>query len=231
MEILTPEYSGDSATRIGTIVVSSVMHIFIISAILVFPFFGKSNHDLPPVLDITLYDFPGGDIVPGMDTGLDSPSEMKTKPVELMDPSDAELKRMKRRSKKDWTPVPKKDSEFVMRSGVFPGGKGTTSGSLKLDSADFPFMYYLSMLKNRISENWIPPFGSIDSEEPKRVVVKFWVQRSGAIIEPAIEESSGDDALDQSALRAIIVSNPFPPLPATYADAALGVHFGFRCEL
>jgi len=87
------------------------------------------------------------------------------------------------------------------------------------------------MLKNRISENWIPTFGAVKSDESKRVVVKFWIDRRGNVLTPEIEESSGDDTLDNSAIRAVIVSNPFPPLPDAYKDASLGVHFGFRCEL
>lgn len=163
---------------------------------------------------------------------------------ELVDPSDAELSRMKKRDDNRKLPPRRPSSgsgppgfgipghgSFGMKTGFMPGGSGKATGSLRLDSGNFQFIYYLAMLKGRISENWIPPFGSVKSDESKRVLVHFRIDRQGRVISPEIEESSGDNLLDQSALRAVIVSGPFPALPAGYPDATLGVHFGFSCQL
>ncbi len=185
--------------------------------------------------------------------------EPPPKSKNLTEPSDAELKRLKKKGEK--TPPPKKSSpgttqpqastpastsnsevsgsgngeskghEFSMGHGFFPGGKGSASGSMQLDIENFPFMYYLNMMKNKISENWIPPFGSVKAGEAKRVVIYFRVERSGNVLQPIIEESSGSDILDQSAIRAVMVSGPFPPLPVGYNEATLGIHFGFSCQL
>jgi len=162
-------------------------------------------------------------------------TEKKKKPVkkkELVDPSEAEILKMKKRkADRKLPPKEKEQDSFQMKTGIFPGGAGKTSGSMQLDAKNFPFMYYLSMMKNRISENWIPPFGSVKSKESIRVVIKFRIDHTGRVFSHEIEESSGDTLLDQSALRAVIVSAPFPPLPDGYRDASLGVHFGFLCQL
>ena len=123
------------------------------------------------------------------------------------------------------------EDSFPIQEKVFGGFSGKTSGSIRLDTLNFPFVYYLSMLRSRISENWIPPSGTIISKDTKRVIIKFRIDRSGKVMRPQVEESSNNPALDNSALRAVIVSSPFPPLPDAYPDASLGVHFGFRCEL
>lgn len=187
---------------------------------------------------MTLYDFSNfsGDIVPGKIP--DNPAENKPKSVpekkELVDPSEAELKRMKKRKeppKKQENTDQENEKSFSMKSGFLPGGSGKAEGSMKLDTRTFPFVYYLAMMKNKISENWIPPFGSVKAQESKRVVIMFRVDRTGRVLSPAVEESSRDNLLDQSALRAVIVSGPFPPLPDGYPDSTLGVHFGFKCQL
>ena len=41
-------------------------------------------------------------------------------------------------------------------------------------------------------------------------------------------EASGYEFFDRSALRAILISDPLPPLPVGYTGSDLGVHFGFE---
>ncbi len=78
-----------------------------------------------------------------------------------------------------------------MQTGLLPGGGGQTMGSMRIDAKDFPFMYYLGMLKSRVSENWIPPFGSFEADN-KRVVIAFRIDRRGQLLTSQVEETSGD---------------------------------------
>ncbi|MBN1354874.1 TonB C-terminal domain-containing protein [bacterium] len=231
MDILGPEKSRSTGFRIAPLVCSILLHLGAIAVTIIIPVIGRSTVGFESVMDITLFDLPPGDILPGETTG--QPSEDRRNDANLMDPSDAEIKRMKRRSPQEWTPPPRQTdgSEFEMRSGTPGTGTGKTTGSLALDSRNFPYIYYLSMLKNKISENWIPAMASGTQAEEKRVVIKFLILRNGQVYEPMIEESSGDESLDQSALRAVIVSSPFPQLPESYPESSLGVHFGFRFQM
>ena len=46
------------------------------------------------------------------------------------------------------------------------------------------------------------------------VVVRFVLNRAGAVIESAVTKSSGNDVLDREALEILRRASPFPPFPA-----------------
>jgi TonB family protein len=105
---------------------------------------------------------------------------------------------------------------------------GSYRGSLSLDNANFPFMYYLVLIRDKISENWNPDFVTQPLTEGQQVVIAFKIQKDGGISSPYIEKTSGIAYLDQSALRAVLSSVPFPPLPKEFGEEYLGIHFGFE---
>lgn len=51
------------------------------------------------------------------------------------------------------------------------------------------------------------------------VVVRFVLNRAGALIESAVTKSSGNDVLDREALEILRRANPFPPFPAAKPGA------------
>jgi outer membrane biosynthesis protein TonB len=104
-------------------------------------------------------------------------------------------------------------------SGLSLGGG---SGMLSLDSANFPFTYYLRQVTGRIEENWIRP-----QQAPGRVVIYFRIKRDGTIAEPRIHESSRDQTVDLLASGAIKRSEPFPPLPVEFGGDYLGIYLCF----
>jgi TonB family protein len=105
-----------------------------------------------------------------------------------------------------------------------PPVAGTTSkDSTTLDAGAFPFTYYLRVIQLKIGERWSPE--SVTSGQ--RTVVLFEIQRNGQILEPVIEQSSGNALFDQSAIRAVTQASPFPPLPSEYAGTTLRVFLAF----
>ena len=124
------------------------------------------------------------------------------------------------------TPAPIKQPE----TGAEPVGVPGLSAGVAVDDINFEFTYYLIALRNRIGQNWSAPAGMRRGGESVRVTVYFRIQRDGRVIEPQVEKSSGIRFFDQSAIRAIRVSSPVPPLPMGYADDDLGVHFAFEFE-
>lgn len=107
------------------------------------------------------------------------------------------------------------------------GGAGL-SADVGTDDADFEFTYYLIAVRNKIGQNWSAPAGIVTSGKPVRTVIYFRVGRDGALSDPKLEESSGFAFFDQSALRAVLISNPLPPLPLGFGGSTLGVHFAFE---
>jgi TonB family protein len=109
--------------------------------------------------------------------------------------------------------------------GIGPGNGlalGSGSGMLSLDTANFPYAYYLKQVTGRIEENWIRPQGNLG-----RVVVYFRIKRDGTIIEPQIHESSHSKSVDLLAAGAVRRSEPFPPLPIEFGGDYLGIYLCF----
>jgi TonB C terminal len=104
-------------------------------------------------------------------------------------------------------------------SGLALGGGG---GMLSLDSANFPFTYYLRQVTGRIEENWMRPQQNLG-----RVVVYFRIKRDGTIVEPQVYESSRNQTVDMLAAGAIKRSEPFPPLPVEFGGDYLGIYLCF----
>jgi TonB family protein len=93
---------------------------------------------------------------------------------------------------------------------------------LSLDSANFPFSYYLRQVTGRIEENWVRP-----QQHLGRVVIYFRIKRDGTIVEPQIHESSRNQSVDLLASGAIKRSEPFPPLPVEFGGDFLGIYLCF----
>jgi TonB family protein len=53
------------------------------------------------------------------------------------------------------------------------------------------------------------------------------ISRGGEISDTRISQSSHDSYFDQLALRAVVYSNPLPPLPNGFPDDTLKVHMKF----
>jgi TonB family protein len=123
---------------------------------------------------------------------------------------------------RDDTPPPAAAKQLVLPMAQVANG---ISGQVAVDDASFEFAYYLQIVRAQIARNWTPPAGST---EGARVEVYFRVARSGAISGLRVETPSGNDIFDDSAIRAVTITEQLPPLPLGYAGADLGIHFGFE---
>jgi TonB family protein len=93
-----------------------------------------------------------------------------------------------------------------------------------IDAAYFPFDYYVSQMLNRLSANWYRP----PAPPGTACAVRFTVAKSGRILQAEVERPSGVAAFDRAALRAVLSSNPLPPLPFEYNEDKLGIHLKFE---
>ncbi|MFH1714654.1 MAG: TonB family protein [Elusimicrobiota bacterium] len=91
-------------------------------------------------------------------------------------------------------------------------------------AGDFPYTYYLRLIQSKISSNW--DIGSTQTED-KKVIIFFKILRDGSIEDTRFSERSGDEQFDYTAMRAVQLGAPFPPLPQEYSESYLGVYFGF----
>ena len=119
----------------------------------------------------------------------------------------------------------------LLKGGKGPGGGSAQSGfssELQLDIENFEFSYYLVAVRNKVSSGWNPPSGLTTTTGAVRTVIFFRIERNGELSDVKIESPSGVAFFDQSALRAVLRAEPFPPLPRGFAEKSLGIHFGFE---
>lgn len=107
------------------------------------------------------------------------------------------------------------------------GGDGDGTG---FGSGDFPYAYYISAIRSKISASWYNALISPGRQGRYVAVVFFKILRNGQVADVNVESKSGLDSLDLSALRAVENAVPFPPLPGDYPYSYLGVHFEFEWE-
>ena len=111
---------------------------------------------------------------------------------------------------------------FTQASGG--GGIGSATGSVFGNR----FGYYEQLLRERVARNWRSE--QLDARIRTRVAVTFQIAKNGAISNVRVTQSSGNFAMDQSAQRAILMSNPLPPLPAGYERDSAMIEFWFSLQ-
>ncbi|HUN53649.1 MAG TPA: energy transducer TonB [Smithella sp.] len=84
---------------------------------------------------------------------------------------------------------------------------------------------YLGVVESRIKGNWMNPQALMP--EKNITIIDIRIARSGALEYANFEKRSGNRYFDDSALRAVKKSSPFPPLPYWVMDNSieLGVRF------
>jgi protein TonB len=107
---------------------------------------------------------------------------------------------------------------------------GAGQGGLSFgEGGDFGERYgwYVASVRNRISGNWLLSTISPNILSAPRLYMTFTILRDGNVTDVEITQSSGMPEVDRSALRAVLASNPLPPLPADYAGNRVKVNLFF----
>jgi TonB family protein len=78
---------------------------------------------------------------------------------------------------------------------------------------EIEYSAYYDQVERAVRENWIPPQNMNFEEESAVAVVSLTLLPDGRVLKSYIEETSGNAQFDQSVMRAILKSTPFPPPP------------------
>ena len=89
------------------------------------------------------------------------------------------------------------------------------------------YAWYVASMRARISANWLMATVSPNIVSAPRAYLTFEILRDGTVNNVQITQSSGIPEVDRSALRAILASNPLPPLPPDYSGGSVNVEFYF----
>ncbi len=98
-------------------------------------------------------------------------------------------------------------------------------GSGLFDTQGFPLGEYARMILDRIKGNWSIPSNLRNSQGRSTLV--FFIEKDGSVSNLKIVLSSGSQSLDLSALEAVLLSKPLPPLPGGFPGEHVGAKFVF----
>ena len=180
------------------------------------------------------------------DTESQAPSPPKPQPKKAQPPPDRDAVALKtknatraakdRQSPQRYTPLkePKPNQVYsstgqALNSPMFsqaPGGGGVGSGSRS--PFGYRFAWYEQLLRDTVARNWRSQ--ELDARIQTRVAVTFDILRNGSIQNVRVTTSSGNFALDQSAQRAILMSNPLRPLPPEFERDVATIEFWFGLQ-
>jgi len=121
---------------------------------------------------------------------------------------------------------------------TLPGGfsdfPGPANGGIAVQGpggGDFASRYgwYIEAVKRAVNQNWmqntIDP--SIRAARRAKTTITFTINRDGSIKSIRVAESSGNRSMDDSAQRALLSIDHFPPLPSDYSGRYVDVIFDF----
>jgi TonB family protein len=91
------------------------------------------------------------------------------------------------------------------------------------------FGWYIQAAKRRVDPNWdrLSIESGVRNSTSLHAAVSFSINRDGSIKNVRITQSSGNLSWDNAGLRAIMNSNPLPPLPPDYQGSEVAVTWDF----
>jgi TonB family protein len=84
---------------------------------------------------------------------------------------------------------------------------------------DFKFHWYLNNVRAKIEQNWKPA----TEDRNLSVTVRFIINSDGSISGLSVSTSSGNQTLDNLAVRAVTVAVPFGKLPPGFSGDKLDI--------
>ncbi len=110
---------------------------------------------------------------------------------------------------------------------VGAGGRSSRASGWEDRQAELLYNAYYDEVERRVRQNWIPPQNFDPRRESLMTVVSLVLLPDGRVQSSYIEQSSGSPYFDQSVMRAILKSDPFPPPPVglTKDNFELGLRF------
>lgn len=99
-------------------------------------------------------------------------------------------------------------------------GRGTISNRIM----EIRYKTYYGTIWEIIRDAWIIPQG-IPIEDGMETILGIVIEKQGRITDITIEKSSGNQAFDDSAIRAIEKSSPLPPIPGEEENLPVGIRF------
>ena len=91
------------------------------------------------------------------------------------------------------------------------------------------YAWYIESVIRRVEPNWdkMSIDAAVRNSQVLHCEISFTINRDGSVKNVRITKSSGNLSWDNSGLRAIMASNPLPPLPSDYGHSDIEVMWDF----
>ena len=221
MKLLTGARIGQSHGELmAAVLFSSLFHIIIIAAALLIAYTVRTRVYVPPFYSVKLVALPA-DLSQARPVMTPEPVAPPAPAVKKPAPDTTRVTKLKAPAPKAKTARPKdampelkaepKKKTPPVEETLQPVAKQQEAVSVAAAGGEkeFPFLPYVAIVRDKVERNWNPPPGA----KGATAKVTFTILRSGRVGEAKLAAASGNFYFDQAAMRAILHSSPFPPLP------------------
>ncbi|MFH0924108.1 MAG: cell envelope integrity protein TolA [bacterium] len=101
---------------------------------------------------------------------------------------------------------------------------------IEVNQSEFPFTWYLNVLRNKVYNNWVIPNEHFFFKQPEPAIIRITVDRTGSIKDMDKVKLSGVDKVDRSILAAMAGLIRLPPLPSDYKKDLIEFNITFDIE-
>jgi periplasmic protein TonB len=116
--------------------------------------------------------------------------------------------------------------------GLTGGGRGGVEGDpIPLDTPEPKYQDYFNKIRERIKANWIYPRQAGDRGIEGELLIEFHIAKDGRLSHIELRHSSGTTILDDAALTAVKLAQPFPPVPDDIAKQTLAINGQFKYQI
>jgi protein TonB len=116
--------------------------------------------------------------------------------------------------------------------GLQGGGRGGVEGEpVPLDTPEPKYQDYFNKVRERIKSKWVYPRPAGERGIEGELVIEFHIAKDGRLEYIELRHSSGTAILDDAALTAVMLAQPFPPVPDDIAKRTLAINGQFRYQI
>jgi periplasmic protein TonB len=116
--------------------------------------------------------------------------------------------------------------------GLTGGGRGGVEGEpIPLDTPEPKYQDYFNKIRERIKANWVYPRQAGERGIEGELLIEFHIAKDGRVAYIELRHSSGTAILDDAALTAVKLAQPFPPVPDEIAKQTLAINGQFKYQI
>ncbi|MGH7397462.1 MAG: energy transducer TonB, partial [Candidatus Rokuibacteriota bacterium] len=116
--------------------------------------------------------------------------------------------------------------------GLLGGGRGGVEGEpIPLDTQEPKYQDYFNQVRERIKSKWTYPRQAGERGIEGDLLIEFHIAKDGRLAHIELRNSSGTPILDDAAMTAVKLAQPFPPVPDAIAKRTLAINGQFRYQI